>query len=124
MIMMLADIISGLKKITEDYKFLPEAAGIIGLLLLVFKRGRRWIMGFIKGLYTWIVFPFKSQDVRTEILSEISGIKTELQKNTKISEETAKEVASLKSLVGHHGGRAYWLALKRVLASSASWVSM
>ena len=97
-------IIQLLKSLTESYKWLPEAAGIIGLLLLAFKKGRKWIVGFLRGLYVWIVFPFKSQDIRKEILSEISGIKTELQKNTKISESTAKDVDELKKVVGYNGG--------------------
>lgn len=92
------------KKITEDYKWMIEMSALASVLLLFIRAVRKWICVYLHNLYVWFTFPFKSQDIKKEVLIEILGIGEELKKNTEISEQTAKDVTILKEIVGHNGG--------------------
>ncbi len=93
-----------IKNISSSLQWVPEALTLLAALSLLLKRVRAWVMIFLKGLFVWFLFPFKSQDIRLEILTEIGGIKKELEKNTQISQKTAKDVDALKEIIGYNGG--------------------
>lgn len=93
-----------IKKISNGLQWVPEALTLLAALSLLLKRVRIWGVVFLKGLFVWFIFPFRSQDMRKDILNEIGSIKTELIKNTEISQKMAKDVDALKEIVGYNGG--------------------
>jgi len=90
-------MIEFLKKITEQYNWLPEFAAIIGVLLLVFSKVRKGFGMVFKWAYLWLVFPFKGWTAINTILEEVKGLKETTVK-------TSEDITALKEIVGYNGG--------------------
>lgn len=86
-----------IKKFTDDFKWFPEFLGILAALLLFFKAWRKILKQFFKCIYIWIVFPIKAHDATQKTYEEI-------QKLQDITKQTAKDVSSLKEIIGFNGG--------------------
>jgi hypothetical protein len=99
-----SNMLEYLKDITKDWGWIVEASAVFGVFLLLFSKVRIWAWRTIKGVYRWLIFPFKAQEMRDSILSEIRGLKEDIKANTEISQQMAKDVDLLKETVGFNGG--------------------
>lgn len=86
-----------LKKLLEEFKWIPEMLAMAAALALLFKRGRSIFTFVVKGLWNFFTFPFRSQGY-------IKNISDSIQSLTTTAEATARDVNTLKEIIGYNGG--------------------
>lgn len=86
-----------LKKLLEEYKWVPEMLAFGAAVSLLFKRVRSISMFVFRGVWNFCTFPFKSEGYIKNISESVTSLML-------TSEQTAKDVNALKDIIGYNGG--------------------
>lgn len=87
-------MISFVKSLIEQWKWLPEILGIIAAALLIFKSVRVYTWKASVTIFNFFSFPFTMEKT---IKREVTPLKDTINK-------TAEDVQAIKELIGYNGG--------------------
>lgn len=90
-------LITFLKNLVEDFKWIPELSLIVVTLILFVKKIRRIFFNIFRWAYLWLVFPFKGWEAINNISNDVKSLK-------EVGEQTSKDVTALKEIIGYNGG--------------------